>query len=662
MPFAHVAIDVPLPTLFDYRYAGVGKLAPGALVSVPFGRKEAVGVVLETSSRSAVDVTRIRPITRVLEDVPPLPPDVLALLRFCSAYYHYPIGEVVHSALPRGLRVLRKRKRVINPITPAASPAGATAYDLVLTPEQELAVGAISGALDQFRPWLLHGVTGSGKTEVYLRVMAFVLAAGRQVLFLVPEIGLTPQLEARIRNRFPGCGLVTLNSALGATERAQNWLAAQTGVAQIVLGTRSAVFVPLPQLALIVIDEEHDPSFKQIEAMRYSARDLAIWRARQRGVPVILGSATPSLETFQSALQQRYQRLRLTQRANAYPHPHVELVPTASVRLREGLAPRVVDAIQGRLANNEQVLVYINRRGYAPVLLCTACGWAANCSRCSARLVVHKTRRQLLCHHCGHEEPVARVCADCGNVDLTAVGHGTQRIESALRVEFPTARLLRIDRDTTRSAKDWPEMRRAIENREVDILIGTQLLSKGHDFPGLGLVCVLNADRSLYSTDFRAAEHLFAQLTQVAGRAGRGQSPGQVLIQTVFPAHPLYQAVKALNFDAFARILLEERRQAQFPPFTYQAVLRAEATRLVHALNFLHDAIRLARGYADEVSLFDPAPALMTRLKGRERAQLLVQSASRPALQRFLRRWTDELHRAKLTRARWAIDVDPLDI
>jgi primosomal protein N' (replication factor Y) len=660
MSYVRVAVDVPLPTLFDYRCEGADPGLIGALVQVPFGRKQTVGVVLETSQRAAVAAPRIRPLTRVLENIPRLPADILELLRFVSEYYHFPIGEVVHAALPGGLRTLRRRAAD----TPDARPDPAVREEPrpVLTHEQEAAVEQISQSLGRFQPWLLHGVTGSGKTEVYLRVMEQALHAGGQVLLLVPEIGLTPQLDARIRARFAGFPLVSLHSALSSGTRARNWLAAQSGTASIVLGTRSAIFAPLPLLALVVVDEEHDSSFKQIEAMRYSARDLAVWRARQRAVPVILGSATPALESYRSALQGRYAHLQLTRRANRQALPRVELVPIAALRLREGFAPRVLEAIGERIGAGEQVLVYLNRRGYAPVLLCAACGWAASCHRCSARLVLHKLKGRLLCHHCGHEEAIAAACGECGNIDLRPLGQGTQRLEAALAAAFPGARVLRIDRDTTRGRSSLPDMLRSIANREVDVLVGTQLLSKGHDFPGIGLVCVLDADRSLYSTDFRASEQLFAQLVQVAGRAGRGVAAGDVLIQTAFPRHALYQAVRQLDFDAFAKALLAERSHAKFPPFVYQAVLRAEATRLAGALDFLHGALKLALPHAEGITVFDPAPAVMVKLKGRSRAQLLVQSASRSKLQRFLSRWTQALHGTRSTVARWAIDVDPLDV
>jgi primosomal protein N' (replication factor Y) len=533
---------------------------------------------------------------------------------------------------------------------------------VTLTAEQARVVAAIDGAGTGFKAWLLHGITGSGKTEVYLAAMARALKRGCQVLLLVPEIGLTPQLEASLRARFPVHPLVTLHSGLAATQRADHWNEAQRGRARIVLGTRSAVFAPLPQLGLLVVDEEHDGSYKQQEGLRYSARDLAVWRARDRGIPIILGSATPSLETYHRATSGRYALARLTQRPNAAPLPKVELVGTAGVRLENGIAPAMLAAIGNRIARREQVLVFINRRGYAPVLLCPACAWAPSCSRCAIHMVLHKAGARMACHHCGHGEPIPASCAQCGNADLQPVGFGTQRIEAALRSALPGARLLRIDRDTTRVRDAWPEMRAMILRREVDLLVGTQLMAKGHDFAGIGLVCVLNADRSLYSSDFRASEQLFAQLLQVAGRAGRGGLPGEVLIQTAFPAHPLYAAVRTHDYESFAHTLLEERRQAGLPPFMYQALLRAEATRAQTALDFLQRAAELATPHADGVTLYDPAPAAMPRLQGRERAQLLVQAESRPALHRFLDRWCAALWGAGSSRARWVLDVDPMDI
>ena len=713
--------------MFDYRVPRLDEADIGCRVRVPFGRKTVLGVIVGVSETPSVDPEKVRAAGEILRDIPPLPQDLLQLLEFCSGYYHHPIGEVIHAAMPGRLRLPNKSRAFAQPVhlTPEGRDAlraglgrarsmqhlltrihaggaldperirelGPSARRLLkramdnawvvpvsdearpdlcpelpagvvaeLTAEQRCALQAITSAPAGFCCWLLYGVTGSGKTEVYLESMRSVLAAGKQVLFLVPEIGLTPQLEHRIRQHFPQHALVTLHSSLPAGQRASHWTQAHCGSARIVLGARSAVFSPLPRLGLIVVDEEHDASFKQADGIRYSARDLAIWRARQHGIPVILGSATPSLESYQAALLGRYRLARLTRRASAMPLPEIRTVAVDQEGARGGLASSVIDAIHTHIDRGEQVLVFINRRGYAPVLVCAACGWALGCHRCSARLVLHKPRMRMSCHHCGHEEPVPKACAQCGNADLHPLGYGTQRVENSLRAHFPAARILRVDRDTTRGRNSWSEMRSRIERREVDILIGTQLLSKGHDFPGLGLVCVLNADQSLYSTDFRAAEQLFAQLTQVAGRAGRAHSRGQVLIQTGFPFHPLYQAVQAQDYETFARSLLDERRQTELPPFVYQAVLRAEAVELQRALAFLQRSVEAAHGMATDVTVFDPAPAVMQRLKGRERAQLLVQSTSRLKLHGFLDLWLPRLLEMRAVRVRWALDVDPLQI
>lgn len=515
--------------------------------------------------------------------------------------------------------------------------------------------------LSRFRAHLLLGVTGSGKTEVYLRVMARVLALGRQALLLVPEISLTPQLEATVRDRFPTLKVVSLHSGLAEGERLQHWLDAQSGAARIVLGTRLAVFAPMPELGLVIVDEEHDASFKQNEGFRYSARDLAVARARQRNVPVVLGSATPALETWHNAVSGRYALARLPERINNTP-PHIRCINTRHARLQDGLAAPLLAAIGRRLEAREQVLIFINRRGYAPVLMCHECGWLSNCHRCSAKLVLHLKNRRLHCHHCGHQEPVPCACPGCGNADLSPVGQGTQRIETALASHFPAARVLRIDRDSTRNKGAWSGMRTRIEAREVDILVGTQILAKGHDFPNLSLAGIVNADSLLYSTDFRAPERLYALLTQVAGRAGRGAVAGEVLIQTHFPDHPLYAALRDQNYPRFADTLLNERRAAGFPPFQHQALLRAEAPRLETAIQWLERAAGIARGLDEAITVYDPVPAGMMRLAGRERAQLLVQCASRNRLQRFLSAWRAALADKRAGAARWSLDVDPLEL
>jgi primosomal protein N' (replication factor Y) len=461
--------------------------------------------------------------------------------------------------------------------------------------------------------------------------------------------------------RFPQTTLVSLHSGLNESERLRHWLAAQSGAARIVLGTRLAVFAPLPQPGIIIVDEEHDASFKQNEGFRYSARDLAVVRARQCEIPILLGSATPALETWHNAVAQRYALSELRQRING-PMPRIACVSTRGVKLENGLAPAVLAALEERLKRGEQSMVFINRRGYAPVLMCHECGWLSGCHRCSAKLVFHLQDQQLHCHHCGYQAKTPAACPDCGNAALAPVGQGTQRIEETLMARFPSARILRIDRDSTRRRGAWAGMRERITAREVDILVGTQILAKGHDFPHLNLVCVINADGLLYSTDFRAPERLYALLTQVSGRAGRGDTRGDVLIQTEFPHHAIYAALRDQDYRRFADALLKERRSARFPPYVYQALLRAEADKLGVAVEWLNRAAHLGREAGDPVTIYEPVPSAMMRLAGRERAQLLVQCASRRSLQNFLSDWHVRLAAQKVSRARWAIDVDPLEL
>lgn len=530
-----------------------------------------------------------------------------------------------------------------------------------LTEEQAVAVNAITEEAGKFNTWLLQGITGSGKTEVYLRLIAQALSQGKQTLVLIPEISLTPQLEGNFRARFPTTHLISLHSGLNDTERLSGWLQAQKGNAKIVLGTRSAVFTPLPNLGLIIVDEEQDNSFKQQDGLRYSARDLAIFRAKQANVPVVLGSATPSLESYHNAQSNRYQHLRLQTRAikNA-TLPTIHCIDTRTSKTKEGLSEPLAQALEKCLAQKHQSLVFINRRGYAPVLLCKSCGWTANCHRCASRLVVHLQDKKLSCHHCGHTEHFPRACPDCGDPDIMPFGQGTQRVEDALVERFPDARILRVDRDSIRRKDAWQNILQRIHNQEVDILVGTQLLAKGHDFPNLSLVGILNSDVSLYSTDFRASERLFIQLMQVAGRAGRANIPGSVLIQTEFPEHPLYQALKQHDYDLLAKTLLAERKMVGFPPFVFQALLRAEAHSIDSALDFLTHAERSAEP-PKNVELFDPVPAQMARLKGQERAHLLVQSHSRKALQKFLTEWHKKIKSSASRKVRWSLDIDPVE-
>lgn len=659
MSIVQIALDVPLPRLFDYRLADAGAESPvspvGRLASVPFGRGAKVGVVVATATGSDQPAEKLK-VAELIDDLPPLPDDWLELCGFCARYYHHPLGQVASFALPPLLR----KGRTPRALKPKVGPGGTAPARPVPTPDQQVAIDAI-GRASGFQAFLLHGVTGSGKTEVYLRAIEAMLAAGRQALMLVPEIALTPQLEGRVSARFPDAHVVSAHSGVADAARSRAFLAALEGRADIVLGTRLSVFMPLPRLGLIVVDEEHDASFKQQDGLRYSARDVAIWRARQRDVPIVLGSATPSLETFHHARSGRYTLLELPERAVANAMPTVGSVDTRKQKLQDGLSQELISAVSERLQRGEQSLIFLNRRGYAPVLACPACGWISHCRRCAANLVLHLADRRLRCHHCGLEATVPHACPDCGNLDLQPFGRGTQRLEERLADLFPAARILRIDRDSADSPKKWQTLLTAIHAGEADILVGTQMLAKGHDFPKLTLVGAVGADAALFAADFRAPERLFAQLMQVGGRSGRHDLPGEVLIQTEHPDHPLYRALRAHDYAFFAAEQLAEREAAGFPPFTFQAMLRAEGRELKEALAFLHEAVLAAPTFA-EIVIYDPVPMRLARLKNRERAQLLVESRSRPALQAFLTAWMAALQRVKVPRElRWHLDVDPLE-
>jgi len=662
MKVLRVALDVPVAKLFDYLIDDASLAASGDRVVVPFGARQRIGVVVEISDASSVAASRLKPVVRILDDAPRLSASWLEQMRFLSSYYQRPYGETVAGALPARLRSLRplpkRRKSAAGDVSGGACQFAAV-HDP--NPAQASAIERIGGALGSFRPFLLHGITGSGKTEVYLRLIAQVLSKGMQALVLVPEIGLTPQLEARFREAFPDTRIAVLHSALEESARTHAWLDAARGAAPVILGTRLAVLTPLPRLGIVVVDEEHDASFKQQEGLRYSGRDAAVLRAKLAGCPIVLGTATPSLETWFNCRAGRYELLSLPERAVPGARlPTVRTVDPRTESAEHGLAKSVLDAIRARLARGEQSLVFINRRGYAPILSCESCGWAAGCRRCSARLVLHSTDRKLRCHHCGALEPVPRECPTCGNVDLRPLGRGTQRIEETLAALFPQARILRIDRDSSRKRDDLARTLEGVGRGEGDILVGTQLLAKGHDFPNLSLVCVLNADSALLSTDYRSAERLFATLAQVGGRSGRREQPGEVLIQTRYPGHPMFHALIRHDYAGFAESQLAERESAGFPPFVHEAALRAEATRLETAMAFLRAAARLVE-VPESVQIFDPVPHVITRRAGVERAQLVLQSASRPALQDFLRLWSAALPASTSSGVRWHLDVDPIE-
>jgi primosomal protein N' (replication factor Y) len=548
-----------------------------------------------------------------------------------------------------------------------ASPANGSSFVELHAPtaEQAQAIAAIQAHGKKFGVFVLHGITGSGKTEVYLRLIAERLLHRQQTLVLVPEISLTPQLEQWFRSRFPDVHIVSLHSALSDTERTSNWLDAQSGAAQIVLGTRLAVLTPMPQLGLIVVDEEHDSSLKQQDGMRYSARDVAIYRAKVCNLPIVLGSATPSLETYAHALSGRYRLLKLNERAvETAVLPPIDTIDTRGQKLDQGMSPVLAAAIEERLARGEQSLIFLNRRGYAPVLSCTACGWVSGCARCSSHLVLHLADRVLRCHHCGYAGAIPRSCPTCGNQDIHPFGRGTQRIEETLQQRYPGARVVRVDRDSTRSKHAWESLLEKIHGGAADILVGTQMLAKGHDFPKLTLVGILNSDSALFAADYRATERLFSTLLQVAGRAGRADLRGQVLIQTEHPQHPLYRALKHHDFTEFAQAMLAERKAAGFPPYVYQAMLRAEAARLDDALSFLKKARELPPARpagARRFEIYDPVPMTLTRRASLERAQLLIESRSRPALQALLAEWIPLIYALPGRGIRWGLDVDPIE-
>lgn len=752
--FVRVALDHPLPTLFDYRYDLAPMPLPGMLVRIPFGRRDAVGLICEVTDHTDVPTDKLRDVAAICSTLAPLADEWRALTLFAAEYYQRGLGEVALPALPQVLRDASRWAKLLAPeeryrlmpegraSLPDALPARATALrrladalaanptlpaaearalhpkaratldewqmrgwvsletgdvpeqDIGLAPavekaalhaadallpqltaEQSDAVDAITGAKG-FAAFLLHGVTGSGKTEVYLHALAHLLGSrpDAQALVLVPEINLTPQFEAAFRTRFaalPEGAIVTMHSGLAEGERARNWLAAHTGRARLVLGTRLAVLASLPKLALIVVDEEHDPAYKQQEGLRYSARDLAVYRANKLEIPVVLGSATPSLESWWQAEQGRYTKLTLTRRAVATAVlPSVRLIDLEEERQRgrasvEGLSGPLIAAMKTRLERGEQSLVFLNRRGYAPILSCDACGWVAGCPRCSAYVVLHKPERALRCHHCGWESRIPKSCPDCGNVDIAPMGRGTQRVEETLATAVPGARVLRIDADSTRRKGSAQALFSDVHAGEVDILVGTQMIAKGHDFQRVTLVGVLNADTALFSHDFRASERLFAQLMQVSGRAGRAGLPGEVMIQTRYARHALYHALARHDYVGFANSTLAERRDAHLPPFVYQAMLRAEGRTLEAALDFLGAAAAefAALAGAERVTVYDAVPLTIVKVFNVHRAQLLLECASRAVLQNALRAWQPALRSLKVKGViRWNVEVDPLDI
>jgi primosomal protein N' (replication factor Y) (superfamily II helicase) len=705
----------------------------GVRVAVPFGRQRLIGILVGMVAESAVPASKLRSALEFLDESPVYDPVTFDLLRWAADYYHHPIGEVFAAALPVSLRagqaVLERvdhwrvtaagheelarpssrrapqQRALLSWLAQRASATTAEAGELfktaqlktlgsrgwiearpesagephelgelrfhpgglALTGAQTQAVETILATLPGFSAHLLYGVTGSGKTEVYLQIIAVAIAQGGQALVLVPEIALTPQLVDRFRRRF-SAGVAVVHSGLTDSERRDAWRAAHSGLARIIIGTRSAVFTSLPKLALIVVDEEHDASYKQHEGFRYSARDLAVMRARGAGVPVILGSATPSLESLENAVSGRYAKHMLPQRPGAAQAPRMSLVDLRRHAAEQGVSTPVLQAIGQHLKAGGQVIVFLNRRGYAPSLFCNSCGWVAPCAHCDARMTLHRRALKLRCHHCGAQAPVPAICANCGQA-LFAVGQGTERVEETLMRLFPDAPLARLDRDTASARGSIQTVLERVHSGDARILVGTQMLTKGHHFPDVTLVVILDADQGLFASDFRATERLAQTITQVAGRAGREARAGEVMIQTQFPEHPLLQRLITEGYESFAESALQERREAGWPPYSRLAVLRAEAKDNAGLDSYLHAAAQLGHALNKSVAaesavrILGPAAALIARRADHFRAHLLIEATVRSSLQRFIARWLPQVQALDGPKGlRWSIDIDPVEV
>lgn len=727
----HVAIATPLRRLFDYLpndASNLNNLQPGLRVSVSFGRrKEVTGVVVSISSQSDCPQNKLKKINHVIDDHAVLSHKHLNLLKWASNYYHYPIGEVIFSALPLALRknnsitkyeektwcltekgtafeanlikqapkqlqllsYLQQRKSSaneaeINTIYSRSKPSLLSLEEkglitrstengpdsvikinkspFKLNKDQKSATNEILKSIDNASIFLLDGLTGSGKTEVYMTVMESVIRAGKQCMVLLPEIGLTPQQIQRFKDRFE-VNIAIQHSGLSETERTQHWLAAKSGKAKIVIGTRSAIWTELANPGLYIIDEEHDLSYKQQDGFRYSARDMLITRASRDKVPVILGSATPSLETLYNVEKERYKHLILSTRAaNAKP-PKYRLLDIRGKKMHGPISQSLVDEITEHLNNKNQILLFLNRRGYAVHLFCHSCGWKAECTRCELPYTYHKNINRLVCHHCGVTKRHIEQCPDC-NETLLLMGHGTERIEEVLATLFPQATISRIDRDTTRKKNAMHDYLEKIHSGEIDIMIGTQMLAKGHHFPNVTLTGIVDADRGLFSTDFRASERLAQLFMQVSGRTGRGVKEGTVIVQTYNPEHPLFQQLIQHGYNYFCNSLLQERNHSALPPYSYMVFLRAEAHNGNDAKQFINDAsMQLNQLTNNKLLLFGPIPALIEKRSGRYRYQLIIQSQHRKPLHAQLDNWLGKLENSKHSKkVRWSLDVDPQDM
>lgn len=683
-----VAIDSPLNQLFDYAWHEDFATAPqkGQIVQVSFGRQECIGVVMQVLDKTDYDLEKIKKV-QAIAPLQPISSDVMAMAEFAAIYYQRPIGEVLIPSIPKMWRqknkweLLGKEKRLSKTSAATKNTKAQPGNEISLNEEQLFIVEKLwnQSISKKFSCNLLQGITGSGKTLTYLRWLKKILDDDEsQVMIMVPEINLTPQLESSIEQAFPGKKLVVMHSGITDRTRADNWEKAHSGKAQIILGTRMAVATSAPNLKAIVVDEEHDLSYKQQEGVRYSARDLAVWRGKKLNIPVVLASATPSLETWFHAQEKRYEILSLKERAakNAKP-PLIQILDLkqeqkAGKKNEHGISEHLLNELQKNIEQGRQSIIYINRRGYSPVLNCQACGWLSDCVKCSAHMVLHKITEQkknLCCHHCGVMRPVPKVCPDCGNTDLSPLGKGTQKIEEFLSERFPKAKILRIDADTTRTKGSAESLFSEIHDGDADIIVGTQMIAKGHDYQSVSLVGVIDADASLFSQDFRASERLFAQLMQVAGRAGRSEEAGEskVIIQTNYPEASPYKYLRNADVDGFLEEIKNERQLVGLPPFSYQALVHGEHKTLVQAIDMLKDASQLAKSdkiWPANAMLSDVIPRAMVRIAGKERAQMLVESESRQDLQKsieILQHYLTEAH-TKRKGVGWYIERDPISI
>jgi len=648
-----VAIAVPLQNTFDYLCDFQVKI--GARVRIPFGHKKVVGIVL--SEKNSSDYDKLRSVEEVLDESGILEKEILDFLLWSANYYHHPVGEVLLNALPKNLRqgkpaVIKKlssQERAIKP------------YSFEITTEQKTAINAVLKSQDNFHSFLIHGVTGSGKTEVYLRITESLLKKGRQVLVLVPEIGLTPQMISRFEERVEA-RVVSIHSQLNETQKTDAYLMAKSGEAKVILGTRSAIFAQIPKLGLVIVDEEHDDSFKQQSGFRYSARDLCFMRAKFANIPLLLGTATPSLETLKNVIDGKLVRLVLSSRPGAAIMPDVNLIDMR-VQAAEALSQQIVTRMRHYLDNNKQVMLFINRRGYAPVFFCTQCDWRAECDSCDSALIYHRHINRLKCHHCGSEKLPESSCPSCSQTTLKVLGYGTERLEENLESYFPDTPIIRIDRDTTRRKKAFADHLDKINSGQPCILVGTQMLAKGHDFSELAFVGVLDVDVGLMSLDFRATEKLAQLLIQVSGRAGRSRDSGEVAIQTRYPNHPIFSHIKKSAYTKYAGTLLKEREQSLLPPYSHQALLCANAKSKERAEEFLNDIAKLLNSIdMDSVEIWGPVPGVIEKKSNYFYFNLYLQSVNRKDLHQLLKTFYQHVEKIKLNKSvRWYLDVDPIE-